>query len=709
MRAPRPAASRLASAAALLLTLAACGGGGGGGGGLAFLPPTGGTGGDPTTPGTPTTPEPSGGAVLRGVAATGAAFADARLEVLDQRGQTVCSTVTDAAGSYDCELPVDTAAPLVVRVLRDEQALYSISASAEGGTLNITPLTTIVAAQLAPDGNPASLAQAIQGNPDLVNDDAIRSEVQALLATLEPLLQALGQAGIDPFGGPLVADGTGQDRVLDAITVSVRPDGTAANIEITVKAPSADGQPVSLSYRTSDEAAPVLPAVTADQLSAIPTPAQVAGFFQRLDACFALPVTQRVDTATSDDADATGTAANVTAPACRTLFVDDDPATYAANGGTVGRNAQGRGAWSSLFRFGPTGLRHDRGNFEFFRVQGGQTDLVLSYRWTDRLGNTDNETLVVRNQDGALKLTGNSYGYGATVRPVSEDREYLNMPAYNAFTTGYNISIDNRINGSGQPVLSHVLVTAPWGQVIKFSPESGLSYLVAHRADDSRTVTSIVRLATGYADPATAGNLADEEPNIFFVDPQYGEAQIRALKDQGVWKMEFFPVAGSPVVQSYRTLARAQTINEVRQLKFAQLAPAQRAELLAATAATGRITFGAPSDSDPNNIDFSSEGGGDAWTVPAGALAPTSFSVTGRVGAQGSQRFNDGTLVRNTARTAMLYCSPQSAADVHCYSAVPGVGPFQYAQGVSFNSMELWARSARQVEMKKQIALYKSF
>lgn len=698
--------SRIAAAAALL-ALTACGGGGSGGGG--GFPVLGGGTTTPSTPTTPSSPQPTpdtpapAAPVLRGVAATGAAFAGAKLEVIDQRGQTVCSVTTDGAGGYSCELPAGTTAPLLLRAQRDEQTLYSLSANAQGGTLNVTPLTTIVAAQLAADGNPASLAQTLQTDPTKVSDSAIRAEVQALMAVLEPLLQALGQAGLDPFGGTLVADGTGQDRVLDAITVSVRPDGAAANIEITVKAPTADGAPLSVQYRTSDEAVATLPPVTAEQLAAVPMPAQVAEFFQRLDACFALPLTQRVSTAANDQTDATGTAADVTGSACRTLFVDDNPATYVANGVAVGRDAQGRGAWSSLFRPGPTGLRHDRSNFEFFRTSGGQNDLVLSYRWTDVQGNTDNETLVVRNQDGKLKLTGNSYAYRATVRPVSEDREYLNMPDYNAFTTGYNISIDNR------PDLDHVMVTTPWNQQIKFSPSGNLSYMVAHNANDQQTVTSIVRLAAGYSNPATAGNLADKEASIYFVNPQYSEIQIRTLQDHGVWKMEFFPVSGSPVVQTYRTLARAQTIDEVRQLKFAQLTAAQRAELLVATAANGRITFGAPSDTDPNNIDFSSEGGGDAWTVPDGALAPTSFSVTGRVGAQGSARFNDSTLVRNAARKVVLYCSPQSQADTHCVMYPAGSGYYQYAQGSSFNAMELWARSARQVEMKKQIGLYKGF
>ncbi|RYF50192.1 MAG: carboxypeptidase regulatory-like domain-containing protein [Comamonadaceae bacterium] len=514
------------------------------------------------------------------------------------------------------------------------------------------------------------------------------------------------------MNGVLVADGTGADKVLDAVTVSVRPDGDAANIEITLKVPAnTEGAILSRPFRTSDATVAPLDSPTAEQVAALsdlPTPAQISAFLGRLDACFALPLTRRVSTASSDSQDAIGTAADVVAPECRRLFVGDDPATFTANGGTVGRNAAGRGAWSALFRQGPTGMVHDRGNFEYFRVKDGVNDKVLSYRWTDRFGNTDNETLVVRTEQGELKLTGNSNLYAATVRPVSEDREYLNMPEYNAFTTGYNISIDNRIV-AGRSVFDRVEVTPPWSATpIVFRPRDGLSYLVTGPTDDA--VTSILRLAAGYANPATAGNLADRELRIPFASPQYDEAMMRALKDQSLWKMEFFPAGGgSSNVQTYRTLSRAQSIAEIRQLKFAQLTAAQRTELLQATATDGRITFGPPSASDPNNIDFSSEGGGDAWEVPAGAIAPTSVSVTGRVGAFGSQRFNDGSLVRNTARKTIIYCVPQSSADLHCVKQ-PSTSEFwQYAGGSSFNSIELWARTARQVEMKKQIALYKSF
>lgn len=705
-------------ALALLLSLTACGGGGSSEQPATpptatTTPPASSAGSDPAT-----STEPPARATLSGVAATGAAFAGAAVTVTDRTGTTVCATQTDGGGAYQCPLPTGTQAPLAIQATLEERTFYSTTASAASGTANITPLTTIIVSRLSPDGNPASLASAIVTQPDTVNEATLKVQVDELVAALQPLLSALGQT-IDPITGVFAADGTGQDRVLDAISVSVRPDGTAANIEITVKALPGSGssEPLSITFRTTDATPiPTLPAVSAAQLVDIPTPAMIAmiaSFLDRINACYALPLTQRVDSAANDSTDATGGPANITAPACRTLFVDNDPATYVANGTSVGRDANGRGAFDSLFRFGPTGLRHDRGTFEFFRANG---DLLITYRWTDTYGNTDNDSLALRNQAGVLKLTGNTNAYRVTVPPVSENREYLNSPQYSAYTTGYNISIDNRLSG-GQSIFDHVIVTTPWNTTLTFVPQSGLSYLAVLNAATPPVPTagSIVRLAAGYQDTSTAGNVSTKEPNLFFQNPQYTEAQLRALNDQSVWKLEFVHAdsATPNVIQYQRTFSRAATIDEIRQMPFVALTPANRSEMIASSATLGYFSFDAPSPTEPNNIEFSAEGDLDAWSVPAGALAPTSFTAYGRA-PYGSttantpgDRFNDSTTLRNTARKATLYCSPQTAADKHCYTATPGSGPYQYAQNTTVNSFDLWARSIRQMEMKKTMNVYK--
>jgi len=190
---------RAGCAAALVLSLAACGGGGGGGGGFPVAASgTGSAGTGSTGTGSTDTGDTTTAAKLSGVAATGAAFSGATITVVDQTGTTVCTTQTDSAGAYACTLPASTKAPLVIKAVRDDQTLYSTTASAAGGTANVTPLTTIIVAELSPDGNPASLAGAIQTDPAAVTADTIRKQTDDLVAAIAPLLSALGLAAIDP-------------------------------------------------------------------------------------------------------------------------------------------------------------------------------------------------------------------------------------------------------------------------------------------------------------------------------------------------------------------------------------------------------------------------------------------------------------------------------------------------------------------------------
>lgn len=681
------------AATAFLLSLAACGGGGGGG----SAPLVG------IDAGTAAPPAASP-SKLGGIAATGAPFAGASITVIDQTGATVCTTQTDAKGAYACELPTSTKAPLVITASRDDLTLYSTTASTTGGTANVTPLTTVIVSRLAPDGNPASLAGAIHTTPDAVTDATVKRQVSALIEALRPLLSALGDT-IDPIGGSFAADGSGHDRVLDSISVSVRPDGAAANIEITVKAvPTGEGsKPLAISFRSNEPVPATLPAISVDNVVPAGVSQSVAAFLTRLNACYALPLSQRVN-APNDTSAAVGGPADVIAPACRTLFLNDDPATFLSNGNKVGRSSNGSGAFASFFRPGATGLMNDRGNFEFFRSNG---DLVLSYRWTDTFGNTDNDTFAVRNVGGVLKLTGNGYAYNARVAPIVLDRDFLNTPAFSYFSTGYNISIANQRDSNNAPIFSKVIATTPLGTTIEYIP-STLSFLVASNGG-TPTSSSAVRLAGAYKDPATPGNPADKEPQIYFVPQQYTEAQLRSLPDQSVWKLEFVHADGNTpnVVQYYRTLSRAPTLAETRQLTFADVTPALRAGIVTQTSASGNFAFGAPSRTAPNLIDFSADGNQDGWTVPAGALAPTAFIAYGRaprVNQTPGPRFNDSLAIRNTARKAILTCAPQGQNDTHCDNST---GVLQYAAGSTVNTFELWARSPRQVEVSKLLALYK--
>jgi len=256
-----------------------------------------------------------------------------------------------------------------------------------------------------------------------------------------------------------------------------------------------------------------------------------------------------------------------------------------------------------------------------------------------------------------------------------------------------------------------VLVTVPNGEQRVYVPAPGLSYLVLTREDDiTTTTTSVFRLRGEYQDATTPGNPSEKEPSLYFASPQYAESRIGALNDQSVWTLEFFHAnpAVANVVQTYRTLSRPLTIGEIRQSSFVELTPTTRAGMIRTSAANGAFTFGAPSQATPNTIDF--DGDADAWTVPAGALAPTSLSAYGRapfgssVAGQPGALFNDTTSLSSTARRAMIRCSKQTATDLHCDTSF---GFAQYAQGSTVTNIELWARSARQVEMSMHAAVYK--
>jgi len=647
---------------------------------------------------------------LSGTVATGAAFAGAALTVFDQTGAKVCEVTTTAEGTYSCSLPAGTKAPLVIQAVRDDLTLYSTTASTATGTTNVTPLTTIIVAQLSPNGDPSQLAAAIQADAGAVTAGSIGDQVAKLVAALQPLLSALNLS-IDPMSGEFTANGTGQDRVLDAINVSVRPDGTAANIEITVKAlpTGEDSPPVSIVFRSGDAVIATLPPVDTASLVSPPTPAMVQALLDRINACYALPLAQRVDSPIEPDGNAYGSAANVVAPACRTLFVGDDPGNFVSAGAPVGRVSSGaRRSFESLFRTGPTNLKHDRGNFEYFHANG---DIALTYRWTDVIGNTDNDVFNAKIVDGALKLTGNSHTYRAAVRPQLEKKDYLKHQNLVFHSVGYAISIDNVRDGNGDPVLSKVVATTASlpGKELVLVPKTGLNTLVLtpDGTAGSALNSALWRMSARYLDPAQTGSPSDFENANLFATPPYTDEQLGKIADQTVWKLEFFRADGTTpnVVQYVRTFSRVPTIAEAVQTPMVELAPALRADLLAESQNTPRgIVFSAPTPSEPNNVDFSGDGGLDAWVVPSGALAPTSFGVFGRAPGPSGARFSESVTVRSTARKAMVYCQPVGGSDAHCVPA--DNNGWQYAQGASLSTFSFTARTARQVDVRKNFEVW---
>lgn len=205
-----------------MLALAACGGGGGGDTALTTSPA-------PTQ--APATAVPTA-VTLSGTVATGAALSGATL------------TVTDATGA---------------EVGRIESS----------GTVNVTPITTLVASRLSPSGDPTQLGKEIAARTVTVDTAAVNRRVEEVREMLKPVLEATGTTSDDLLRGRFDTNGRGQDKLLDSLKITITPDSArSANIQITVRQKSADGEePAEIRFNSAATAtAPALPSVASTSL-----------------------------------------------------------------------------------------------------------------------------------------------------------------------------------------------------------------------------------------------------------------------------------------------------------------------------------------------------------------------------------------------------------------------------------------------------------
>jgi len=637
---------------------------------------------------------------LSGTVATGAALSGATLKVYDATGTQICETITGADGGYACDLGLSPAAPFVLVASRDDERLVSMFADAASSTVNVTPLTNLIASTLSSNGDPGQLVDDIKAVPGRVDATKVRTAVERVMTALQPLLDTLGTRS-DPITGSFAADGTGHDQLLDLLQISVRPTGAQANIEVTVRTrPQAeDAAPVSIAFRSGDTNVVPLAAsaVSAASLGVAGTNVAqlVADFTARLSACYALPRAERVT-------DGANPGSTVKAPACLGLFAGNDPSVFLSNGARVGP----KGAFSGMFGES-VGTTFDRGVFEFQRVDGSY---VISYRWTSASGATDNDSIVVARDAGTgpLRAIGNGYAYDARVRPFAQMRELINTPAFSSISTGYNVWINNLVVG-GTPVFAKVEATTPRGTKLVYRPTPGLGWLVLERADGTLSGGPILRLAGRWLDLTRTDHPRDKELGQVFTSPEFDDAAIRAIPDQSVWRLEFFHADASRpnVVQTYRTTSRALTLDEVAASTFPTVTPAVKAALIAETATQGVYVWTTPAGAaEPNHADLSGDAGAPFWRVPSGALAPTSVTVFGRaprVNGVSGAAFSDSINVSTLSRSTTVRCSTQSIGDLHCDPTYRD----QYAQGSTINSIEFWARSSRQVEFSSLVGVYK--
>jgi hypothetical protein len=415
---------------------------------------------------------------ISGTAATGAPFGGAAISIVDRTGAVVGSGTSAADGSFTITLKAGAVGPFVLQAVRDDQTLVSVAPDATSGTINITPITNLIAARLGTSGDPTKLAAEFQANPNLLSSITVNAKVDEIVAMLKPLLDALGATG-SPLTTAFAANGTGSDRVLDSLSIKITPSSaTTANIEVSVRQADADGvQPTVVQFSNVTTTITPLPAVTAANLVKPGTAPLIAALLAKMNACYALPVADRVTTPE------TGAATDIKAAACKEIFHGNDPTTFKSNGNVVAAN----GAFGNIFKAGGNNLVFDRGTYEFTRPNG---DIVIGYRATDGSGNVTNDTFAVRPDVVAaptkLQQIGNQYVYDGAIKPYHQLRTFVNQRSSDYYSSGYVPAVNNTLN-AGNSIFSKVVVTTPKGGTLTLKPKSGFSTL---QLDKAGTVTT---------------------------------------------------------------------------------------------------------------------------------------------------------------------------------------------------------------------------
>jgi len=672
--------------------------------------------------GSGSTPAPDAPRVtLSGTAATGAPMAGATVVVIDSTGAPVqwcqdaasvevpCTTRPD--GHYTLGLKSGVRAPLVLTAtpVDGRMAQVSMTAEAVSGTVNITPITTLVAASLAPNGDPYQL------KPSDFDSARLDAAVSGIVHALKPLLDAAGTTA-HPLTGVFAADGTGMDKALDALDVQrTSNEAGVVTVKAEVKLNGDGAQPAYVSVVGGGT--PVTHNMNSVVATALPVDGlapRMQDLLDRMTACYNLPHAERVDTST--------TPVSIKAPACRALFVDNNPAAYKNNGHRVGPAQAGQfRAFTALYRnrdnSGPNGavntLVFDQPTYEFTRSGAQAGDVVFTYRWRDLYGNEDWEQGVVRAQGGQLKFVGNQYHFDARVRPFSQRRAFVDSAstAFSYHATGYSTWVRNHQDGSGAPLFHRVEITAPNGRTLTLWPSAGLDRLAFKRPNGSVSGTQIINLQWAYASGGRVGpsgvDLADlDNTRVFARDAAGNPApwtsdQIQAIPRQGKWRFDFF-LAGNTgstpnETQWHSTLSRALTVDEFKAIPMPAFVP----QLVADWRSGIEPALGGLPVTD---LTPAPEYGPQIWTVPDGAVAPTFVGAT--LGFEGAG-FQDGVSVFSTQRWAEILCSKGSAADPHCVLDGNGNSTGAYRPGNVLHGLELWARTPRGEERSSFYALYR--
>jgi len=445
---------------------------------------------------TPATPSSS----LAGTVAAGAAVEGAIVQISDGAGDNACSNATgtppaviaDVSGHYQCTLIGTAVAPFAIvgidpAGIRTPMVSMVTSRPAAGqtSTVNVSPLTTAVAAMLAPNNDPLAIVPQTGDSPAQKTQRAqslataaqgLAGQTTTLVTQLTPAIVELGldPATFNPFSTAFTpantagAIGDMTDKFLDVLKV-----------DFSLGVPT-----IATTFTAAVQVAPAgaatPPTVTAGGMSGTFSASELDFVRAQLQACFALPAGSRVPNGTTNATVGGATRSVLMLPvatACQGIVVDDAP-SGATGGLTFLNNGQPASLW---FKDVMTDATMDGAKFSVVDVMrvfpqvNGNDIAFVNIRWIDSAGLPGGMILRATKFPGSRAsgtqwwLTGNQHPVYAYVKPWQTRVTQLanvSQPGFGAvrlsqYATGLNLYIDKDDNNPNTAGLTAARVTGP--------------------------------------------------------------------------------------------------------------------------------------------------------------------------------------------------------------------------------------------------------
>jgi hypothetical protein len=328
-----------------------------------------------------------------------------------------------------------------------------------------------VVAMLSPTGSSSGLILALQEGATAPTAALITDRREVMSTALGEMMTAAGVTG-DIFTTAFSTNGTGQDKLLDSVSVNSIADGETktANIQLTFKVATDPEKSdlempainLSSTSSVSDALAEKNRIGVINQLDLPPDNAGALynGLLANLNNCYKEAPSVRTNGTTT-----------VTSAACKKVFLNNDPTQYLNYGQGVGSTKQFAGlfTYSGEVTFKPVDKPYLAQDLMGVKRGDNVGRAIVAMSWVNEHGNRENIMLYATKYmlDGQemLGLSGDRNRYGWSVNSHNQKREFplREDKSLDYVTSSYLFSVRDIIV-EGSSIVSYATITSPTGK-----------------------------------------------------------------------------------------------------------------------------------------------------------------------------------------------------------------------------------------------------